>query len=311
MSADACPPWDSARSPVVPHLDRLLGAVRYVAPERAAALQPTLDRVTWCVDDAPGFVFRARGGADPRTIRASVVGLEFLWALSYAHPAIYNAGKDDGAADLDFATRPDTAAAAALLGVAFGDRLGPAPPRCALPAHLPRPHFHEPGAGTPGLVELATELWAYATGWILHHELSHVRLGHLDTAAATARDEQRDEQDADAAATAWMLEGVTDPALAHKRGLGVALAVLALGSLALANRPTPAQLARYPTAGERILRALCDSALGEDGPVHEFACVALKVHFDHRGLALSRGPFDTAYDCLHAYCRALSRFERG
>jgi hypothetical protein len=104
------------------------------------------------------------------------------------------------------------------------------------------------------------------------------------------------------------MDGAKDPNVILKRGLGVSLGVVALGALALA-RPSGASVSStHPPAGERILRALTHPAFREQHQVHDFACVALKVHLQHRGIPLTADD-PNAFESLHRSCRNLIDWE--
>lgn len=290
---------------VAPLLLQLIGSVERIAAGRSEALQALLDRVDVVVTDDPGLAFAVVGDQDPRELLVPVLGLEFLWAISFAHVTIYQHAKASAEEEMVFAVHPSTFAAAKVLSFAMSDRLDSHPTQ-AWPSNLPTPKFYPVGESRePSEVELATEIFACALAWILHHELGHIALDHLDKWSQEAGDEAA----ADGAATEWLLNDVTDPVVIMKCGLGMATAAVALFSFTCATRqPTDPSL--YPSDGDRLLSALSHKAFGEDHQVHDYACVSLKVHLDHHRIEASPGPFDRAIDCLRSYAATATKHER-
>jgi hypothetical protein len=297
--------WHPSKSPIIPLLPQLIGALENVAPQKGRELRQLLSSVTIFVTDEPGFTFSVSGDADPRRLSVSIIGLEFLWLISFAHVAMYQNAKEPPETG-DPAFQQSLADAEEMLQFAFADR-GTASPRRSMPKTFPLPGFHA-GQFPPDatIAELATELFACAVGWILHHELGHIALKHLDGVGRAPSI----ERDADAAATGWLLDQVKDSVIATKLGLGIALAVTALAGRLLVFGSDVSDLTRYPTVGERVRASLTHPALEPGSQVQDFMCYALKVHLEHSKIGIAVGPFDTAFECLQHYCGALTIYEQ-
>lgn len=298
--------WDPASSFVGPILHQLIASLELIAPGKSGDLQQLLNRLEVVVTDDPGMSFAIAGDDDPRQLLVPIAGFEFLWAISYAHVTIYQHSKASDEQVTALSAHPSTEVAASMLTFAMQDRLESAP-KHAWPAYLPRPSFY-PLGGTrePTDIELATEVFACAVAWILHHELGHLALDHLDK----WDQEPGEEAAADSVATEWLIGGVTHPVIITKCGLGMATAGIGLFALTCATHQ-PAELSLYPTSGERLLAALSHPAFGDDHQAQDYACMSLKVHFDHYGIAAEPGPFDRILDCLRSYAATAASFERG
>jgi hypothetical protein len=296
---------NAAASPILRLIDSIPDAVIRGAPEHADEVRRILaDRQIQLVfDDVAGFVFRARRSAGRNEIRGSVAGLELLWALSYAHSVLYNAvneAREQGEAGADFSLAEHTARAAQLLQWAVLHNV--AQNDTSWPSALPQPQA--PGAHASVDAVLANELFFCAVAWVLHHELAHHNLGHLDT---NIKNEQQ-EREADLAATTWLLDNAPDEALL-KRGVGIVLAVLALSILELHSVPPEQKgwLRSHPKAAERVMAALEHQSIGDTNQILDFAIVSLKMHLDYAGASYEQAPTGTLRDDLSEFCVALAR----
>ena len=296
-------PWDPYASPLIPCLDQIIGSIANIAPERRDELTSLVERAKFIVDDEPGFGFRSRGDSDPREVLSSIVGLELLWCLAYAHITIYQEAPQLG--EGPNGASPLIQFASGVLVFAFTDRAQPRTPKFALPDDIPRPAFWDMvQKGSFTNLHMATDVFACATAWILHHELAHVDLGHLDTTMAV----QQDELDADHAATEWILASAPSNTVT-KRGLGIALALAALVALALGRPYGHARRSNYPPTAERILRVMSHPAFGVEHQVHDFAAVAINTHLQQRRIPTP--VVENAYDALHAACALVKSWELG
>ncbi|MEX2281224.1 MAG: phage exclusion protein Lit family protein [Gemmatimonadota bacterium] len=293
-------------SPVVPFLNAIAGSLVNVAPEKGAAIQEELVKlkVRLVVDQSTDSLFKARLRDGRPDICCSVYGAEVLWAAAFGYIAVHRRLKEFGGSTIVFAEIDCTAHLPELLSFAFDRRYGQQDER-PWPVQLPRPEAYESPQEIND-VNLSTELWLCAVAWILHHEVTHVRLGHLQKGDY----ELRDEVAADEGATNWLLEGVTDPGIALKRSLGIAIAVVANAAFALHRNIRGSIGSRtHPPAGERILRAMSHTSLADDHQAQELAAVAVKIHLDRFEMAAPLGPFANSSDCLNAYCGTLTTWE--
>lgn len=299
------------RSPITHIRHHVASSIVNIAPEREAEVADLLKhhQVQLVLDDRPRFVFTAGPAAAGNQIRASVQGLEFLWTLSFAYYVLYQEWKrNPGLTELDPSASTRTRDAVALLQWALGNNVQGN--RAEWPDNLPHPAVAEGFARTgrePSDEEVATELFLCASAWILHHELAHLRLQHpLVTTNSVA-----EEREADQAATGWILDSYPGEPRTLKRGLGIAVAVVALAVLqlespVLSNAGVPQT---HPGVADRLFNALDHPALGEDHQVFDFVVHSLKLHFDHVGIE-AEGEYDTARDCFQDYCMTLHRLAR-
>lgn len=311
MQPSEMPDTYLARSPITPIKDHVASSILNIAPERAHEVTDLLKQhqIALVLDDRAGFVFTAGPSEHGNQIRASVQGLELLWALSFAYYVLYQEWKrNPAAAELDLSASSRTRGAAALLQWALENNVGGR--RVMWPDDLPHPEVASAGVragGEPRDEVVATELFLCASAWILHHELAHLRLQH----PLVTTDSVAEEREADQAATAWILDSLPEEPHRLKRGLGIAVAVVALAVLKL-ERPTMSSGGlpqTHPGVAERLFDALDHSAFGEDHQVFDFVVHSLKLHFDHVGVEAG-GEFDTARDCFHEYCMILHRLHR-
>jgi hypothetical protein len=156
--------WDPNTSPLFSFLSEVVSSVANIAPEHRAELDALAPRVRFVIDDEPGFIFRARGAVDPREVRSSIVGLEFLWCLSFAHLSIYQAADRIGApARVSGSNTANFDKAAEMLTFAFTDRMGPQHPEHTLPKEFPVPEFARlEFPAEVGDVHMATEVFLCA-----------------------------------------------------------------------------------------------------------------------------------------------------
>ncbi len=275
------------------------------APERGDEVHDVIEQqqITFVLDDVAGFVFVARRRDSKSEVGASIRGLELLWALSFAHFVLYNAvneARARGGSDIDFSADERTAQAVHLLEWAVSRATGMS--SVSWPDDLPQPQQVEPVPGSD--THVATELFLCAAAWVLHHELAHHRLGHLDT---NIKEEQQ-ERDADQGATTWLLDSAPAEAVL-KRALGITLAVLALNILELQSREPEQKgwLRTHPKAAERMVAALEHPAIDENHQALDFAVVALKMHLDYVGAAYDQAPARTLREDLAEFCFAVAR----
>jgi hypothetical protein len=289
-----------------------------IAPEKGEEVLALIKKhkIEFVLEDNPYFDFYATTVEhDHHRIAVSVRGLEVLWALSYLDWVLYRAAQEaaraNSTSDFEFRAHEVAARAGALADWALThavDALTDTP----WPADLPQPAAARSvtptatgGATTTDVEEvsderMADEIFLCAVAWILHHELAHIEAGHTDVVTV---DSVADERAADAAATQWILDGVTDDIVIQKRGLGIAAATVALAALELQLPAADPHAARsHPKAAERLRAALSHTAFGGDHVVLYFAVIALKAHFDRAGLVLPRTRYDTAEECLDDYC---------
>lgn len=293
-------------SPIFAFRNEMMWSIQNAAPEKAGQLQATLARhkVRFVLDQNTDAVFRAREADGRKDICCSIYGAEALWAAAMAYVSVHRHFKENVGRTLLYADNPATKDVPGLLDFAFNRRIARRSTE-PWPSTLPGPRSVGPGEEA-GTVHLATHVWLLGLAWILHHELAHVDLGHLDRADCAIDD----EISADERATDWLIGGVVAPDMRLARSLGIATAAVVLVGLSL-HRHHRSIIGRrtHPPAGERLLRALSHREFEDDHPAQELAAVGVKMHLDSIGINAPDGPFETSSDCLSAYCRLLIDWE--
>ena len=299
----------SVQSPILAIAANVPDSVIRGAPERAREVRALIDEhdLRFVLDNRPGFVFVARQRKGVNEVAASIQGLELLWSLSFAHYVLYaltNEARQRGESHADFSANTRAISAAALLEWAVDRAAGRV--ASGWPPHLPQP---DETNGEVSDEAVATELYLCSTAWVFQHELAHHSLGHVGRADARLDD----ERNADAAATAWLLDAVPeDPRVRIKRGLGIVIALIALNVLDLYSVP-PEEAGRtrsHPKAAERIVDALDHPAFADNDQVLDFAVVTLSAHLQRLGIDVPQEPHDTLRGDLASLCIAASRLQQ-
>ena len=302
-----------SKSPIYEIVEHVWKSIIAIAPEKANGTLDQIKRhsVEFRLENTGKFVFSAQHGESGCAVKASVQGLEFVWVLSYAYFVFYQysqrpENREKGR--LCFSDYPATSDAAKLLhwivdresSAGFGK---PWPSDCPRPQRLPEASVsHEISD-----ISFASELFLCAMGWIFHHELAHISLGHRGFSVLSIVE----EIDADKLATKTVLDGVTNRLIIEKRGLGIAIALLAIGCLELETRVVRNSgfPSSHPKTAKRLYDALNHDAIANAPTVLDFTLYMLKMHFDHLGIDLIETEYPDRISCLSAYCVALSKKE--
>lgn len=290
---------DAKKSPVEVLLGPIASSLELIAPERALELAERAAGVRLILTDKPRMGFWAR--SDERTIAASRRGLEYLWVLSYAGWCLWERRPPAGSAThLAFSAESATAVIPVLVDWACANQkqaeYKPWPADCPQPAPLK-------DSGVPVSPErVASELAVCAAGWILHHELAHIANKDVNDALMSLAQEKR----ADSEATAWILEKAPKGVSAVKRGLGMAIATVAIAGFELLVPRRPGGPRSHPSAADRIYRALEHPSLS-DGRVQWVAAALLQLLLDRAGVEIAGTEYETTDDWLSAQCLALQR----
>jgi hypothetical protein len=273
-----------------------------VAPEREEELREIMEKDSVEHKEVGRKSFTFAADTVENNILYSVVGLEFLWAASYTYWVLYQKAQDAskrGDDEIFFDDHPDLQNAVELYEWALNKCLNQASKQW--PQHLPSPS-NNPVCGSHE--HAATELAACAAGWILHHELAHIRLDHsATTVGATAK---REEKEADECATEWVMSKVRDPKKKQKRALGIAVGLLVIVSIDLGRGSFTSQ--SHPESFKRLHEALSGLNLGPNHEVYSFACLMMKLNVSRSNLAVEITEYqDTFSDYLDELTFLLSR----
>lgn len=261
------------RSPICV-LKKSMAQVGYtIAPEREAEMVALQRKFGLGIVFCEGPKFRIRVDTEKKEIFLPIGALEYLWASAHQYWILtqeYAAAQRSGNEEFDAHGNPRLQAAAQLRDWSLSNitRKGAE----AWPGELPKP---QRGGGVDDDVNVANELFLAALGWILHHEIGHVTLGHSSVSTVTSIEE---EKAADLYATDWVLKGISrTDARMPKRLLGVVIALLTLQSLEIDLLPDHPRT--HPSPYERIDYNLAEfRGTNQDVPF-AFAAVVLQYLF--------------------------------
>lgn len=268
-----------------------------LAPEKSGELLGQVPKVLFDYKE-PRFLFNTDG----KFIRVSSGALNLLWCASYAYHFIYQAYAHAQKSRLEvvrLGKDQESIEALNLYEWALRCvRLGQSEP---WPPHAPQP------TRTPehqSAIHIATEVFLMSVGWILLHEIGHIRHGHPLIASQTRA--HQEEHEADAFATDHVLNGVSDPLVLFKRAMGIAVANIILVTVDLMQGSS--DNGTHPRAEERLNRNLRARQLAEAHPIHAFVTALLQVHLTKYGVAHSLTQHEKFDSFVDDFCLDLSRF---
>ena len=239
-----------------------------------------------------------------KEIRISSKVVEVFWAASFAYFRLYTdlqneiGGHVAVAVQLDLKSPSHLKVGMDLLRWALDSWLNRQD--VGWPSQLPQP-TPSPSCGSDEHV--AQELSLCATSFVVHHELSHIRLEHEGKSQIDA------EREADQAAAEWVLGGVEDERDARftKRALGmaVALAILVVRGMHTGDYGGNT----HPRSYDRLMHTFDQHISDPNHKAWWFLVAILKLHLDNaaHGASVPLGPFDSARHCVDAFVDALSR----
>lgn len=238
--------------------------------------------------------------------------LERLWAMSYAYFLFYEAmskakHRDITVECIDFKSDPELEKAGELLSWATsvdwqikaeGKQLQTPLPEW--PESLPKPVENPQTASNE---DVADKLFLSAVGFILHHELAHIQLGHTKT---TGVESILNEKDADRGAAKWLLDGLqsTDNEFIQ-RIFGIAIALLWMATL---EAYVPSTGETHPPGYDRLYQTLSLFVDDDWHPVWSFTSIALEMHLEASGSQFDQNmQHSTPRDAVNYYCDVLSK----
>jgi len=207
-----------------------------------------------------------------------IAGLEYLWTCAYNYWVVteeYSASQHAGRETFDATGNARLQAAARLVDWStknlHNTGMAPWPQNLPSPALAPK-HVSD--------VQVANELFLSALGWIVHHEIGHIVLGHPAIVVSWT---QQQEKDADRYATDWVLSGLEPNDLRlRKRALGVAIALLCLQSLEVGS--IRSEHGSHPPAHTRLGYCLGCYEIGQQENIEAFVVVILQLLFHEEGI---------------------------
>jgi hypothetical protein len=259
-----------------------------IVPEREEELRSLLVGLgaSFHETQESGFIFRA--DPDTKRISYSVYAIELLWAISCT-AWLYYERREKGDADTEDESSPPGKAVAMLRWILTARRNNPT---STWPTSLPAPVPDPPYAST---LHVANELTAVSIAWILHHEISHLKLGHTVFIPPDLRKQQ--EMDADHEATEFILPGAEGRVELSRRALGIVIATLAIVALDL-NRHSFAS-DTHPESYKRVIATLDTVHLVEEhDAVRHVACIMLKLLMHIFSIEEPSVSYERPMDCL-------------
>lgn len=292
-------------------------SLRRIAPEKSDYLISEIknDGITFrFVSDECRILFTA--DSKQKIINVGEKCLERLWAMSYAYFVFYESmckakHKGPSIETIDIGGDSELKKAGELLSWAIsvdwqlrveGKYL--ATPLPEWPVSLPKP-IENPEKGTNE--DIADKLFLSAVGFILHHELAHIRFRHMKTEGVES---VLNEKDADREAAKWLLDGLeqTDMQLVQ-RVFGIAAALIWLASL---DAYVPHSSDSHPPGYDRLYQILSSLVDEKWHPVWGFVSIALRLHLDASSAAFNTEmTHETPQDAVNYYCDVLSQRFRG
>lgn len=292
------------RSPIL-LLETVIAASAFrVAPERADELR-TLDdlhRFVLVLADEKGFAFRINTQTHEATL--PIAALEYIWCCAYLLHVLYEAYLETqraAALQLDLNRVPKCSKAIDLVNWSMKNMILSG--QDWWPADMPTP-VSDPEPRTD--IHIANELFLLAVGWLVHHEISHVVLGHQPVDKVFSKQK---EKDADLRATEWLVSLARTEEERQKRSLGIAAALLSMQFLDRPEEIVDGYVRSHPISVERLDYCLTRANALDDGVVCAFATVGLQFHLGQFGIT---APLDgtSIRDVLSGFMVAFARSRR-
>lgn len=268
-------------------------------------------------ENADRILFQANSGQ--QTIVVGLKCLARLWASAFAYFRIYTDVAAAKLADLNTRERDlrssermrqagdvlkwaiETEIAIkweALTGLSSGG------PREALPFGLPQPFAETEYASDQ---HVADELFLVALGYILHHELAHLKLGHVGEKGVAS---VLQEKDADREAANWLLEGLDDEwtPMFVKRALGIAIGLSWLASLNVYIGPAASKT--HPPAYDRLYQVLAQHIEDSGHPVWAMVSLILSLHLQNQGIPFGESvEFGSFQEAANYYVEQIAKLD--
>jgi Peptidase U49 len=292
-----------------------------IAPERFNELLASLQGLTIHLKDS--VLCKASALVDIHTITLHRGLVECLWCASYAYYAflldiesqIQSNTNTPHKLEITSNGNPQIASAMRALQAAITS----AQKRQSLSWQgLPQPVEPRPLPQNGSLVAKAGEMTLTALGFIMHHELAHIRLGHHKGTDSQWTLEQ--EKDADSEAINWILSKAPMDSIeaVAKRTWGMVISTsfmtaIRLDSLIQGISPNQVVSQTHPQPYDRLDKAIQHSVIQDNNTLRttmtSFACSALVPHIRIAELSLGGRPYNDwneLYDeCLNVLSDAL------
>ena len=290
------------RSPIRHILAHLDQTPFTVAPEREHEFDTELNDFKLIVVPQRKWKFCAE--APKREIWVSRGAVEVIWAASIANVAFYKhavagkrfdrPGEIDLQADAKIAV-PLNTLCWALRCQTSGDESDDWPEELMQPVQDP-PHASD--------LHLADEFCRGTCGFMLHHELAHIRGGHTGLVPDDVSLSQGKE--ADIAAAEWVLDGLAGARDMRftKRILSIVNSMLLLNIYGFARAKLGGR--RHPFNYDRLMMPIHRFLGREEHIAESYAFAVLSLYMQVTGRAAQTGQFDTFRAALENLCDQLS-----
>ena len=273
-----------------------------IAPERAHEFDTELNDFSLIL--LPQRKWRFNCDAPTRQIWVSRGAVEIIWAASVANTVFYKhavAGKQfDRPGEIDLQADPELSAPLNTLRWALGCQIR-GDESDNWPEELVKPVLNPAYASD---LHLADEFCLGTCGFMLHHELAHIRAGHTGLVSDDVSLSQ--EKEADIAAAEWVLDGLAGARDMRftKRILSIVNGMLFLNIYGFARGTQGGR--RHPFNYDRLMMPIL-RFLGTEAHIAEsYAFAVLSLYMQVTGRAAQTGQFETFRDALESLCDQLA-----
>lgn len=275
--------------------DLILASTLRVAPEQEASLVALFSQ--------EGITIRFDRQAHDLLVGVSLATNEVvlgtrclarLWGHVYAYCSLYKTCVQESDQQEFHALPTGFQAGRNLLEWALRDQLAAnlrQPPVAPSPS-APRPADR---SGT-NLERIVTEVFLVTCGYLIHHEISHVRLGH----ARSKADPRDNEFEADEGAAKWILAHATGEWVLKKRYLGIACALLWLYSLQVHQLSEPAS-STHPPAALRLQAIMFPRLSDPTDVIWDFLTATMAYHLQAVGYEYQPAQFAVGRDAVRQF----------
>lgn len=263
------------RSPILSQFNNIASSPYRVSPERIDELREIDIQESFELNILEGSGFRF-GVSSNNSINTNIATLEYLWSSSYAHLILYDQYiKCHNAGNKYFDTGQPGIIQSAVDLFKWGTINLNSTGNLSWPSGYPKPKMNMEQYSWENITN---ELFLCSVAWIIHHEVSHVRLKHsaLETTNCI-----QEEKEADIAATLWITEQCNEEELT-KRTLGMVSAILSLQ--AFEDLKKHEQTRTHPKAFERIYYCLSHTNLDENHILYAFTSVIMQIYLAFCGI---------------------------
>jgi hypothetical protein len=277
-------------------------AIVNIAPSKQEEFDSIYPTFTLEYLDVP--LFKANANSKTKHIKISRGVMELVWAVAYAHTLSYTrwvvGHKFTEEVVIDPNSDPEVGRGLSLLHWAISNDLNPAKAK-RWPKNLPKPLEKFEHASWE---HYAQEMSLVAGAFILHHELVHIRRGHIASSGAWSIEQ---ENETDYEAVDWIVGPNPDirSALFIKQMLGITCALEVLLIRKIYSPKSGGNT--HPHAWNRIFNVIRRFIQDNDHPIFAFATMTIKLHLDNANIAVTSKVYEDFFESFDAYIDVLSK----